>query len=111
MSNATETNIFFTLGELSPQGWLNDFITPQIMKNKKDILSCEREFSEDEANINPLQNSQNRQNNMQPRKDLMKKKKKIRLALRMPHQIVLLCSWPDSCTSLTLALLNQHLKL
>lgn len=30
-------NIFFPLNELNPQGWLNDFITPQLMSDKNSL--------------------------------------------------------------------------
>lgn len=38
MSNTQELNLFFPINELNPIGWLNDFITPQIMKDKDSIV-------------------------------------------------------------------------
>ena len=35
--NTEELNLFFPLNEINPQGWLNDFITPQIMANKDSV--------------------------------------------------------------------------
>lgn len=36
--NTPELNAFFPLGDLSPQGWLTDFITSQISINKKSVI-------------------------------------------------------------------------
>lgn len=38
MSNTQELNLFFPLNHLNPMGWLNDFVTPQIMKDKNSIV-------------------------------------------------------------------------
>lgn len=37
MPNTKELNLFFPLNDLDPMGWLNDFITPQIMEDKESI--------------------------------------------------------------------------
>jgi len=37
MANTEEFNLFFPFNELNPEGWLNDFITPQIMRNKESV--------------------------------------------------------------------------
>lgn len=39
-TNNEDLNLFYPIGELSPQGWLNDFILPQVMKNKEGAPYC-----------------------------------------------------------------------
>lgn len=36
-ANTEEFDLFFPLGEVNPQGWLNDFITPQLMRKKESV--------------------------------------------------------------------------